>query len=145
MNKIDAIIKQAKELEERFLPAETETGLPEEPETIDPKEDQIEGLIGIVTNSVESAQYAINHLLRGNKQALNAMFGEDAEAILGEANAVLEELLSFFGEESEEEEKEETEEEESEESEEETKKEPEEKEEEPKEDEKEKEEPTDAK
>jgi hypothetical protein len=137
----EELVKQAKDLEERFLDADVETGDPDvdEPEASEEEAqeyDEVEAMSTMAANAVQSCMIAIEQLMRrGHEDKLKEMFGEDAKAVLKKAQECLgmvEDLLA--GEPIEDDEEESEDDEESEDKEPKEKKEKEPKDEEPKDD-----------
>lgn len=102
------MMNQIRELEERFLEKDVETGIfgvdNPDVETMEQGEfSEADALVGIVQNSAESAYLGIEQLLK-HKGKATELFGEQGEEVLKDAKECLQALLAVFsGEEPEEE------------------------------------------
>jgi cell division ATPase FtsA len=135
MDKTKQIVMSVKELEERFLDKDVDTGDPADDSDTGPLGDgdynEFEAFTTVVSNSAQNCMIAIEQMLRGHKLELKELFGDEAEDILKQAQDALGAISDLFDgeEDSEGEDEEESEDEDEEEpegkSEEEPKKEPE--------------------
>lgn len=99
------IVDQIKELEERFLSADTKTGIhgvdePTEDELAQEEESEygeVDSLAAILQNSATNSFLAIEQLLKvKHKDKLNEMLGDQAEEVLKDARDCLEVLVSVL-------------------------------------------------
>lgn len=100
MDKTEQIVKGIKELEERFLDKDVDTGDPGDDADTGPlgsgEYNEFEAFTTLVSNSAQNCMVSIEQMLRGHKNELKTMFGDDAEDILKQAQEVLGALADLF-------------------------------------------------
>lgn len=112
----EQIVTQVKDLEERFLAKDVDSGNPaaegdgSEVDSPDDQYDEVEALMSLTENSATSCMIAIEQLLRrGHKEKLKEMFGDEAEDLLKKTQENLSGIVALFEHEDEEEDEEEEE------------------------------------
>jgi len=108
MDKTEQIVKGIKELEERFLDKDIDTGDPGDDADTGPlgtgEYNEFEAHTTLMANSAQNCMIIIEQMLRGHKNELKNMFGEEGEEILKDAQEVLGALSDLFDGESDEDE-----------------------------------------
>jgi hypothetical protein len=101
MKDIEQIISGVKELEERFLEKEVDTGDPADDVDTGPIGDgefnEFDAFTNLAGSSAVSCMIAIESILRGgHKERLSKMFGEDAESLLRQTQECLQGIADLF-------------------------------------------------
>ena len=108
MNSVEQIVKSVKDLEERFLEAEVDTGDPADDVDTGPLADgrmsELDAFMAIAQNSAVSCMVSIEQMLATHKAELQRMFGDDAESLLNQTKECLQGISELFAMDEEEEE-----------------------------------------
>jgi hypothetical protein len=100
MPNIEQIVKSVKDLQERFLEAEVDTGDPADDVDTGPlgdgQVDELDAFVAVAQNSAISCLVAIDQMVRFHKMELTKWFGDEAEAVLSDAKEALQSIADLL-------------------------------------------------